>query len=196
MLAPLCLLLLAADPPLLGSYKIVEDSPGSLHVGTLLFLTKTEIAAFNSPTEWARMPVKWEKPDATATLVGKLKSGERIDVKRLEPGRVVVFQDGLELGTAVTTSADVVKTFASLPTFDATLEITRQCLDAFKAALPDDPTFESVKLETFNTTASALGMLGLAQVAFARTCRPLPKACSQLPTGHELEAAKQRQRCR
>lgn len=172
----------AVEP--LGEWRVVTAlQPGGLRAGTLLSVTRSELAVFDSQDEWARMEVEWEPP-APAALRGRLSgSGERVELV-VHGAELEVHQDGRQLAVAARLDAHEASVFRerllTLPTVVRYRERLDDCIEQLETAVPSAAErLDDVHLETLFNTASFAGLSRVVLDLYASACLPPPEVCRE-----------------
>jgi hypothetical protein len=167
--------------PMLGCYRATETPawPDS-GPGTLLLVDEHEILIYVSERNWARYRLEWSPPSAKDVLNGTQPDGQAAELKRdgagtnlSQAGQLLARGVKLEGGDA-RTAADKLH---ALPSWTQVVERAKRCFADYAALMPDLPTFANVKPETWQTTSSAVALMGIAQFNLAGACKPLPQSC-------------------
>jgi hypothetical protein len=173
--------------PLLGCFRAVEARPSiagaeGMRPGSLLVVEETQVGIYNDASTWARMRVRWNPPAGPGRLDGEYTSGGTLAIEQTAPDRFAIWDGSQVLGSVErlqgAEASAAAATFAALPSLEAMRERTRACFAAYATLMPGDPMVDQVKPETFQTTASAHGVIGLAQANLLRQCRPVPEPCA------------------
>lgn len=190
--------------PLLGCYKVVDAAPppaasvGGIRIGSLLQFEDGQASIYNDELVWARMTVEWSDQGTATRLPGKYRMGGEITLELDENGRLRVLDGKTQLATAERTAngAEIAR-LKAIPSIESIRGRTKECISAYEELIAGDKTFANVKPETFETTASAHGILALAQKNLAKACKPMPRACELPPMDPSQRKAleDQRQRC-
>jgi hypothetical protein len=177
----------SALSPLLGCYRVVDaralppGAEGGIQVGSLLRFADGDVSLYNDELTWVRMTVDWAKPEAGNRLAGKYRMGGEVALED-KGGTLVILEGSTELARAVRLEdAAGVARLDAIPTLPAIRERARACFAAYAELLPDDKTLASIRPESLESTASAHGILGVAQTNLARACKPIPEPCALPP---------------
>ena len=105
---------------------------------------------------------------------------------------MIISEGGEVLGTAVrlegARASEAFGRLQPLPSLESVRERTRQCFAAYAELTGRTSDFAAVTPETFLTTASAHGVLGIAQKNLLKSCKPVPEVCKLPPMGAEQRA--------
>ncbi|MBI5627998.1 MAG: hypothetical protein HY953_03685 [Candidatus Rokubacteria bacterium] len=178
--------------PLLTCYEVQDTSPsiseGGMKVGSFLQFEVGRVSVWSDVFTWARMDVTWSAPAGLSRITGRLM-GDELVLDEVSPGKVTIYEGGKVLGTAVrlegARAREAFGRLQPLPSLECVRERTRQCLAAYAELTGRASDFATVKPETFLTTASAHGVLGIAQENLLKACKPVPEACKLPPMNVE-----------
>jgi hypothetical protein len=177
----------ASLSPLLGCYEVVEAAPpapgaeAGIRVGSLLQLEETQISLYNDAFAWVRMRVVW-KVGAPALHGAYRGGGGEVSLETDPKGLLVVRHGQSQVAKARRVErGEPLLRLAGIPSLESVQARSRDCLSAFAALRPEDATFAQIDPARFETTASAHGILGMAQYRLAKACVPIPAPCALPP---------------